>query len=90
MSKTGKLAIVAGTILLLGYIAYTSMSGVQISCEVCIEFHGRTDCRTASGQDEDEATISATNTACSMLAGGVADSIACSNTQPKSASCKQR
>jgi hypothetical protein len=84
------LLLAAGLALLVGYMAYLTMSSGQVTCEVCIEFHGRSDCRKATGKDETEAQMSATSTACGLLAGGVTDGIACQNTPPKSISCQER
>jgi hypothetical protein len=90
MNKNAKIAVAAGFVLLLVYLAYLSMSGSRVSCEVCVEFRGNTDCRRASGKDAEEARMSALSTACSLLSGGVTDGIACRNTEPKSVSCQDR
>jgi len=91
MSKTTKvILVVAGLALLIGYMSYLTMSPGQITCEVCMEFHGRSDCRKATGKDKEEAQMSATSTACGLLAGGVTDGIACQNTTPKSIDCPVR
>lgn len=91
MGKTTKIIlVVAGLALLMGYMAYLTMSPGQIACEVCIEFHGRSDCRKATGKDKEEAQMSATSTACGLLAGGVTDGIACQNTTPTSITCQDR
>ena len=91
MTKTQKsILVVAGFALLVGYLAYLSMSAGQVSCEVCIEFNGRTECRKAIGKDKEEAQRSATSTACGLVAGGVSDGIACENTPPKKLSCEDR
>jgi hypothetical protein len=91
MSKTQKTVLVGvGLVLLVGYMMYLSMSPGQISCEVCIEFNGRTECRKAIGKDQEEAQRSATSTACGLISGGVTDGIACQNTTPKKLSCEKR
>jgi len=91
MNKTRKfLSITAGLALLIGYMLYLTMSAGKVSCEVCIEFHGRVDCRRATGIDEQEAQLTATNTACGLISGGVTDGIACQNTPPRSLSCSAR
>ena len=89
MSK--KILLVAlGFVLLVAYMTYLTMSAGQVQCEVCIEFHGRTECRTSIGKDELEAQMSATSTACGLISGGVTEGIACQNTPPKSLSCRAR
>ena len=83
------LLVAAGLALLVGYMAYLTLSNGQISCEVCMEFRGQMECRKATGKDKAEAQTSATGTACSLLASGVADSIACQNAEPVSVSCEE-
>ena len=91
MSKTKKIFLVAaGLALLMVYMTYLTMSPGQIVCEVCIEFHGRSECRKSTGKDKEEAQMSATSTACGMIAGGVTDGIACQNTPPTSITCQER
>jgi len=91
MSKNAKRGLVgAGLTLALVYMIYLTTSGGGVSCEVCVEFHGTTECRKATGKDREEAEMSAASTACSLLAGGVTDGIACQNTTPKSVTCQDR
>jgi hypothetical protein len=71
----------------LGFIAalaYNTMSYSAVKVEVCMEFQGRQDCRAASGATEQLALRAATDLACALIASGMTDSIACSNTPPKS------
>ena len=90
MKKPVKISAVVGFALLLGYIIYSSMTLAQVRCEVCIEFRGKRECRSASGANAEEAQRSATDLACVFLASGMTDSIACSNTRPASLTCTQR
>jgi len=90
MKKPVKISAVVGFALLLGYIIYSSMTLAQVRCEVCIEFHGKRECRSASGANAEEAQRSATDLACVFLASGMTDSIACSNTRPASLACTER
>jgi len=89
MNKKIGLAV-AGFLLLVGLMTYLVMTPGQVACEVCIEFHGRVECRKATGKDRQEAEMAAAGTACSLIAGGVTEGIACQNTTPKSATCEQR
>jgi hypothetical protein len=88
MKRTAKilmtLAALAG---LLGVFTYLTMAPTEVSCEVCIEFRGSTECRAASAKTREEAEMAAASTACSLISGGVGDSIACNNTEPKRVSC---
>jgi hypothetical protein len=82
--------VVAGLALLVSFMAYLTMSSGQVTCDVCVEFRGRSECRKATGKDRDEAQRSATGTACSLMASGVGDVIACQNTEPKTISCQEQ
>ncbi len=82
------LAAVALAVFLLLMIIYASIGLARHTCEVCIEFGGQTKCRTAAGATREEAQRTATDNACSFLASGMTDSIACSSTPPKSVQCK--
>ncbi|MEW5975418.1 MAG: hypothetical protein AB1898_06375 [Acidobacteriota bacterium] len=90
MSKTSKLLIVFGFLGFLAYVVYSTLDLHQYSCEVCMEFRGQTDCRTAAGETEAEAVRTAIENACAQIASGMTDSIACTQTPPKSVNCKQR
>ena len=84
--KTSRVAIVsvAFVVAAIAAIVYSTMGLASVTLEVCITYKGRTDCRLASGATREEAIQTATTMACSSLASGVGESIACDNTQPDS------
>ncbi|MBI3696989.1 MAG: hypothetical protein HY238_19415 [Acidobacteria bacterium] len=88
MRKKTTLAVVIFAALVLGLILFSTLSLGGYSCEVCMEFHGQQRCRTAKGSTREEARKTAIDNACAFLAGGVTDSIACTNTLPKSVRCQ--
>ncbi len=88
--KRTTLAIVIVIAALAALILYSTLRLGGYSCEVCMEFAGRTACRTARGTSEQEARRTATDNACALLASGVTDSIACTNTPPRSARCEAK
>ncbi len=89
LSKTQKLLIPAGFLLLIGLIIYSSTGLDQVTCEVCVEFKDRRACKTAAGTTQDEAMNTAKSTACADIAGGRDDSIACNDRTPvKTSSCR--
>ena len=88
MSKTTKILIGAGFVALLAFIVYSTAGLAKVNCEVCVEFHGRTVCRPAAGTTQSEAMKSAISVACSDLAAGRTENIACEATPPKTMSCK--
>jgi hypothetical protein len=83
MKKTVWLAI-AFVILVVGFVVVSTFQGKRITCEVCIVFNGRRDCRKASAANRMEAQRTATDNACGLLASGVTESMQCSNTPPES------
>jgi hypothetical protein len=70
--------------IVLGVIVYSSMNMSGFRVEVCMEYKGRTSCRTASGAQEDFALRTAISNACGEIASGVTDTIGCQSTPPKS------
>jgi hypothetical protein len=81
--------VAVGIGLFLTFMIYSMMGVAQVSCEVCISFHGGTQCRTARGANADEAQRTATDVACASLASGMTDSIACGNTPPRRVMCTE-
>ena len=84
MTKAAKIAIGAAFLLFLLLMVVSTLSLGQVKVEVCMEFNGRTECRTAAAPTEAEATRTATDNACGLLAAGRDQNIACSNRTPKS------
>ena len=78
------LVVVGFLAIMFAVIIYGSMGIHPYSVESCITFHGRSACGTAAGATREQALAAAANIACSSLAGGVTDSIACGNTPPDS------
>ena len=79
-----KILTTVGCLAFVGYLLYLTLSPNSVRCEVCMEFNGRTACRTASGANEDEARRTATQSACAEVAPGMTDGIRCMDTEPKS------
>ena len=88
MPKLWKILVGLGFVALIGFIIYSATGLGQVSCTVCIEFHGRTSCQPAAGTSQDEAVKTAESVACAELATGRTESIACERTPPKSITCK--
>jgi preprotein translocase subunit SecF len=90
MSGRSKTALAAAIFVfaVAALIVYSTLALGARSCEVCIEFQGRTQCRSAKGSTTEEAVRTAAENACSFLASGVTGSIACANTPPKSVKCR--
>lgn len=76
--------IALGAVAFLGLLFYNSMSYGQYRVEVCMEFNGQTNCRTALGGTEEVALRAAVDLACATISSGMTDSMACSGKPPKS------
>lgn len=77
------LAILFGALFLF-FLVRSSLTVARYRCEVCIEYNGRRDCRTASAETREHAIRTATDDACSQLAAGVTDTARCTSTRPAS------
>ena len=82
--QVGFLFIVA----IVAYVIAGSFSVSAHSCEVCMEYRGRAQCRTVEAETIDIARDGAIQNACAHISGGVTDSMACHREPPKSAKCK--
>jgi hypothetical protein len=80
-----KKPVVAGVIfvlIVLGVIIYSSLNLAKHRVEVCINFNGRTNCKTASAATEEFAMQAAVTNACGEIAFGVTDTVNCEHTPP--------
>jgi hypothetical protein len=85
MNKRAGLLISLAFLVAFGLLMYTSFQGMSSHrVEVCMEFHGRAACRTASASSKDQALRAATDNACAQISSGMTDSIACTQSMPKS------
>jgi len=66
----------------LAVIIYSTINLAQQRVEVCMQFNGRTACRTAAGSTKEFALRTATTNACAEISSGVTDSIACERSEP--------
>ena len=84
-------SLLAGIVVLLivAALIYFAMLGqTAAACEVCIEFNGKTQCRSAKAPSKMEAIKTATDNACAFLASGMNESMSCGRTTPKSTKCE--
>ena len=87
MSKAGVVGGIFG-LLLVGAIVYFSLGFNQLTCEVCMDFQGRTQCRSASGANEHTAVQTAKDNACSYLVHSKTEGFLCSQTPPARVTCQ--
>lgn len=69
-------------VLFIAVLVYLSLGQKQKRVEVCVEFQGRTNCRTASGPTEEQAIRTATDNACATISNGMTESMTCGRTPP--------
>ena len=82
---------VATLIFALGVIAlvFFSLQGVtEYTCDVCVTYKGRTECRTGQGRTKEDAVQKAQTAACAVMTAGMDEVVNCGNTEPKSVSCE--
>jgi hypothetical protein len=72
--------IVVAVILLL--MVYGMLNLTSHRVEVCMEFGGKTNCKTASGATQEDALRAAETNACAEIAFGVTDTMACGRAEP--------
>jgi hypothetical protein len=68
----------------MAYMVWESMQDKKFRAEVCVVFNGQRQCSTAIGSSETEATETAHRTACSIVAQGMTQLLACEKTAPVS------
>lgn len=83
MNKTVVIGI-AFVVLVLVVLVYSSLHIAKYRVEVCVEFKGRNDCRTASADTQDHALRSAQSNACALLVSGVTEVMQCEHANPTS------
>jgi hypothetical protein len=86
--RNAAIVLVVAALATAGLIVLGVRQSMGHGCEVCITFEGRTVCRTAQGASEDEATQTATQNACALLASGMTKTVQCQNRQPDKVVCE--
>ncbi|MEB2283281.1 MAG: hypothetical protein B6D46_05915 [Polyangiaceae bacterium UTPRO1] len=71
----------------MAFVVWRTFHLQGVRCEVCITFADRSRCATVDGERAADARQAAIGNACSFLASGVTDSIACSRTPPTKDLC---
>jgi hypothetical protein len=67
---------------LIALIVYSTMNTAAYRVEVCMDYNGRSSCRTTRGSTRQFAMHTAISNACSEIASGVTESLACEHTEP--------
>jgi hypothetical protein len=88
MSKAAVLGGLFG-IAMIAVIAYLSLGLNQYTCEVCVTFKDRSQCRTAAGADKQTAIRTAHDNACAFLVASKTDGFLCGQTPHARATCQE-
>ncbi|MGH9557748.1 MAG: hypothetical protein ACRD30_00815 [Bryobacteraceae bacterium] len=86
-----KKPVLIGILLFAAVVAvllYSTVTMPSNRVEVCMQFNGRTSCRTNSGSTKEFALRSARSTACSDIASGVTETMSCESSEPASVTWK--
>ena len=67
---------------LMALIVYSTLNTAAHRVEVCIQFNGRTSCRTTAGATRENALRAAISNACADLSSGVTEVLGCERTEP--------
>jgi hypothetical protein len=79
-----KLLTVLAAVVFIALLAYLTLGQKQVRAEVCVEFQGRTNCRTAAGPTQEQAVRTATENACATISSGMTESMTCGRMPPTS------
>lgn len=89
MPKAGMVGAIFG-VAIVALVLYLSLSFDEVRCEVCVEYKGKTECRTAGGADTETASRTARDNACAFLISSKTDAFLCGQDTPKSMSCQSQ
>ncbi len=82
-----KKPVLIGILFALAFLAliiYSTLSMAGHRVEVCMQFNGRTACKTTAGQTQEYALRTAKSNACADISSGVTDTMACERADPVS------
>ena len=83
------LAVLAAVAAFVGVLVFTTQRQAAVECSVCLDFAGRSACRTVAAADRDLALAGAVRNACAVLSGGVTQGLECERTPPRSQHCTE-
>lgn len=68
----------------VAFIVFSTIAGPRYKVRVCMNYQGRTSCRTVTAKRQQDALRGAVENACADVASGVTETFACQQTAPKS------
>ncbi len=88
MNRRQAITLALAMVLFMGGVIWSTMSGVETECEVCLTFGTEQVCRSGRGANEVEALQAAQESVCGGNTSGMAEIIACRNAIPERATCQ--
>jgi len=73
----------------VGAVLFATFGMGAVECEVCLEFRGRSGCRSVSAPDRRQAIAQATATLCTEFSNGVTEGMACNRAPHSSLRCSE-
>jgi hypothetical protein len=86
MSRFGAFSLIFGLIV-VALVVYSLQGVDEVTCEVCVTFKGKTECRVGQGRTKEDAIQQAQTSACAVMTNGMDEVVACGRIQPTSVSC---
>jgi hypothetical protein len=80
-------ASLAAAGLLAAITWMTLHEGSGVSCEVCMDYQGGSNCAVARAPVREEALQGAIMSACSTISHGVTETLGCQRTEPRELHC---
>jgi energy-converting hydrogenase Eha subunit H len=80
-------SILIGLLLFVAFVAvltWQMLGNRKVKVEVCMAYQGAKNCAVATAPTREEAIRTASSTACTLISGGVTDTMACERAQPLS------
>lgn len=90
MSRRAIVTVLLAVAGFLGFIVFSAFGSRKVTCEVCVDLHGRSQCRSATGNEREETIRVATDNACAFVASGRLEMIQCNALPPTRAECRER
>jgi hypothetical protein len=89
-SKT-KWPVIAGIVFIAAFLAamaYSTFGNSSIKCEVCVTYHGRTNCGKSAASTREQAERTALDLACDPLGNGMTELGQCRDSPNQTLTCK--
>lgn len=81
------IVFVVAVFAMLIYMSF-SIARQGVRAEVCMDFNGRSNCKTVSGDTREHVLQTAISSACADIVSGVTETIQCEHSTPRSVTWK--